>query len=73
MNTLKLILAIVIIAILAQLVVIGLEKSETVECLKLQVQSTEFPRYSDGTGFYITKWQEEMCRAHEIRIDAVVL
>ena len=46
---------------------IGLDKSERVECEKLVRYSTEY-----APAFYITEWQDEMCRAHDIVIDAPV-
>lgn len=48
------------------LVSTSLDKSEVVECLKLESYSRQF------TGFYLTKWQDSMCNAHNIVIDAPV-
>lgn len=44
----------------------GIDKQEKVECLAWQKQAKEYPAY------YITKWQEKQCNAHNIIINAPV-
>ncbi len=53
----------------------GFNRGEEQECKKLVAQASEYGRYDSETqtGFYIMKWQDEMCRAHGIQIDAAVL
>lgn len=51
---------------LFHLVLTSLDKSEVVSCLELQEQAREFG------GFYLTDWQDEMCKAHNIVINAEV-
>jgi len=66
---------IAIIIILILLTIGGVNDSEKIECRKLEKYSKEFPiyNYKTGVGFYITKWQDEMCKSHEINIKAAVL
>lgn len=45
----------------------AIEKSEVVECLKLQTYSEQFNE------FYLTKSESEMCESHDIVIHAPVL
>jgi hypothetical protein len=47
-------------------IALGLDKSETQECLKLQHYSET---YSE---FYITEWQQEMCSYQEVEVNAPV-
>lgn len=44
----------------------GMEKQEIVTCNKLVEQSKQF------SGFFITKSDDEMCRSHDIVIDAPI-
>lgn len=44
----------------------GLDKSEEVECYKLQDQSVEYP------SFHLTKVEKQMCDFHGIKINAPV-
>jgi len=57
------------------LISIGTEKSEIVECKKLEGYSKEFMRYDvrSGAGFFLTKWQNQQCISHGIVIDAYVI
>lgn len=65
----------IFLAVMSWLVIMSADKSEIVECQKLQSQSKEYPAYNSKTqtGFYITKWQAEQCKAHSMQIDATVL
>lgn len=45
----------------------GLEKSEVVRCKELQRQSVEYKPH-----FFLASWEDEMCRAHGIQIDAPI-
>lgn len=44
----------------------ALDKSEVVECLKLESQSKEF------SGFFLAQYEHDMCEAHGIHINAPV-
>jgi hypothetical protein len=66
----KLILALVIalgLWFFLGLIIKGIDKEEQIECYKLQEQSQEYRR-----GFFITKWQKEMCDRWNIKVDAPV-
>ena len=63
------IVAIVIASGFGMLIMSGLEKNEVVTCNKLVSQSKEFK----NAGFFITKIDDEMCRSHNIIIDAPVV
>lgn len=45
---------------------IGSDRNEIVECNKWQQQAKEYPN------FYLTKWQDDQCKAHDIVIQAQV-
>lgn len=45
---------------------VAADRNETSECDIWMVQAKAFP------SFYLTKWQDEQCRAHGIVIDAEV-
>jgi len=63
------------IAGLGWLLTSGADKQEVADCNKWEKQTQEYERYNEKTqtGFYITKWQDEQCKAHGIKIDATVL
>lgn len=60
------IFAIVMIAMFGCFLILahGFDKQEAVECMKLERYSKEFD------SFFITKWQDEMCRNQGIIINA---
>ncbi len=60
---------------LLYLIIGGVNGGEISECRKWEKQSKEFERYDERTqtGFYITKWQDEQCRANGIIINTEVL
>lgn len=58
-------LPVVVVAIIAGLA--GIDKQETVECLKWKNEASAYPSY------FIVKWQKDQCDAHNIAINAVVL
>ena len=74
-NTILILILIVASLAMTRLVIVGVDKQEIVECQKWERQSQEFGRYDSKTqtGFYITNWQSEQCKAHRITIDAEVL
>ena len=45
---------------------VGLSRSEAVECFKWQRQAEQYP------GFYLTEWQARQCAAKSIIISAPV-
>ena len=69
MKTLFTITAILIIGAFAYYFIPSIIKSQEIfECQTLQNQSVEFR----NAGFYITSWQDEMCRNRNIIINAEV-
>jgi hypothetical protein len=65
-TTLAGIVAIFLVAFVLLVVNTSLDKSEVVSCLELQEQARVYG------GFYLTSWQNEMCVAHQIEINAPV-
>ena len=57
-------IAIVLIGAFVWSLKTGIEKSEVVECNKLEDQSKVFPNW------FATEWQVEMCKAHNIDLSA---
>lgn len=65
----KILGAVIVIAIAficIKVVVVSLDKSEISSCLKLQQQAEEIQ------GFFLIQWQDQMCKAHNIVINAPV-
>lgn len=67
---LKIVLGIAIVAIVAfvciKVTIVSLDKSEISSCLKLKKQAEEIQ------GFFLIQWQDQMCKAHNITVDAPV-
>lgn len=57
---------IVSVTIIGWSAISGMDKSEVVECNKWQSQAVEY------SGFYLTHWQADQCRAHNITINAPI-
>jgi hypothetical protein len=57
------------------MIITGTSREEVSECRKWESQAKEFGVYNpkNQTGFYLTKWQDQQCNAHGIKIDATVL
>ena len=72
---LLIIVFILFIIAICGLLIDGANKTEIAECTKWEKQTQEYERYNEKThtGFYITKWQDEQCKAHGIKINATVL
>lgn len=60
------IILILIIIILVILTLWGLNSSERTQCFKLQSDAEKYPQ------FYITEWQNQMCQAHNVEINAPI-
>lgn len=70
-NTINNIFTFIIIALLVvitgQIFGEGMKREEIVECNKWEKQAETFP------SFYLTKWQDDQCRAHGIVINTTVI
>ena len=73
----SILLLLAILALVGWVASTALDKNEVAECHELERQSKEFGELiiNDENGnpkplFYITKWQDEMCRAHGLNINA---
>lgn len=58
--------AVVILFGLVGAFVVGINRSEIVECNTWAAQAQQFK------GFYLTHWQAEQCEAHHITVNAPV-
>lgn len=69
MKTLTIItLTLIVVAFAYYFVPSVIKSQEVFECKTLLNQSNEFR----NAGFYITSWQDDMCRKHDIIINAEV-
>jgi len=66
-NVLAIILIVVLFVGLGALVVDGWNRNEIVECITWQNQAKEY------SGFFLTEWQYQQCKAHNIYIGALVV
>ena len=66
MRFIDFVIVVLLVGILSFILYWGIDKSEIVECLKLQNQAQHYP------GFYLTEWQKDMCEAHAVEVIAIV-
>ncbi len=66
MKTIMLVLVTIAILFYAWFITVGLDKQEVYECNQWMSQAQEY------NGFFLTHWQNEQCRAHNIIINAPI-
>lgn len=65
----KIVISVVVVLaslLLINITMISIDKSEVSSCMKLKQQAKDY------TGFFLLQWQDEMCQAHDINIDAPI-
>ena len=66
MKLLGIVGAVAVAALVAWVLIIGYNRQEVADCMKLQQQSKDFAQ------FYLTQSEDDMCKAHGIVIAAPV-
>ena len=59
-------ITVALIALFAYALNVGMNRQEVVDCNTWQSQAAQYP------AFFLTKWQDQQCRAHGIIIQAPV-